>query len=50
MHPAKALCAKSSTPRAGASRIVPDTKLLLAELKSGEWSLVIANVAMTGLE
>jgi len=31
-------------------RIVPDTKLLLAELKSGEWSLVIANVAMTGLE
>jgi DNA-binding response OmpR family regulator len=31
-------------------RIVPDTKLLLAELKSGEWSLVIANVAMTGLD
>jgi DNA-binding response OmpR family regulator len=31
-------------------RIVPDTKLLLAELRSGEWSLVIANVAMTGLE
>jgi DNA-binding response OmpR family regulator len=30
-------------------RIVPDTKLLLAELKTGEWSLVIANVAMTGL-
>jgi DNA-binding response OmpR family regulator len=29
--------------------IVPDTKLLLAELKTGEWSLVIANVAMTGL-
>jgi DNA-binding response OmpR family regulator len=31
-------------------RIVPDAKLLLAELKSGEWSLVIANVAMTGLD
>jgi DNA-binding response OmpR family regulator len=29
-------------------RIVPDTQLLLTELKSGEWSLVIANVAMTG--
>ena len=31
-------------------RIVPDKKLLLNELKSGEWSLVIANVAMTGLD
>jgi DNA-binding response OmpR family regulator len=31
-------------------RIVPDMKLLLAELRSGEWSLVIANVAMTGLD
>jgi DNA-binding response OmpR family regulator len=31
-------------------RIVPDAKLVLAELKSGEWSLVIANVAMTGLD
>jgi DNA-binding response OmpR family regulator len=31
-------------------RIVPDTKLLLAELKTGEWSLVIANVTLTGLE
>jgi DNA-binding response OmpR family regulator len=30
-------------------RIVPDANLLLAELKTGEWSLVIANVAMTGL-
>lgn len=30
-------------------RIVPDTKLLLNELKTGEWSLVIANVVMTGL-
>jgi DNA-binding response OmpR family regulator len=29
-------------------RIVPDTQLLMTELKSGEWSLVIANVAMTG--
>ena len=31
-------------------RIVPDTKLLLAELKSGEWSLVIANIALTGID
>jgi DNA-binding response OmpR family regulator len=31
-------------------RILPDAKLVLAELKSGEWSLVIANVAMTGLD
>lgn len=31
-------------------RIVPDTKMLLAELKTGEWSLVIANVALTGVE
>jgi DNA-binding response OmpR family regulator len=31
-------------------RIVPDTKLLLAELKTGEWSLVIANIALTGLD
>ena len=31
-------------------RIVPDTKLLLSELKTGEWSLVIANVALTGLD
>jgi len=31
-------------------RIVPDTKLLLAELKTGEWSLVIANVALTGVD
>jgi DNA-binding response OmpR family regulator len=31
-------------------RIVPDIKLFTAELKSGEWSLVIANVAMTGLD
>jgi DNA-binding response OmpR family regulator len=31
-------------------RIVPDTKLLFAELKTGEWSLVIANVALTGLD
>jgi len=31
-------------------RIVPDKKLLLAELKTGEWSLVIANVALTGVE
>src|SRR3984885_7376315 len=31
-------------------RIVPDVKLLLTELKTGEWSLVIANVAMIGLD
>jgi DNA-binding response OmpR family regulator len=31
-------------------RIVSDTRLLLAELKTGEWSLVIANVAVTGLD
>jgi DNA-binding response OmpR family regulator len=31
-------------------RIVPDTQMLLAELKTGEWSLVIANVALTGVE
>ena len=31
-------------------RIVPDTKLLLSELKSGEWSLVIANVALAGVD
>ncbi|HYL84797.1 MAG TPA: hypothetical protein VE263_11225 [Candidatus Angelobacter sp.] len=30
-------------------RAVLDTSLLLAELKSGEWSLVVANVAVTGL-
>jgi DNA-binding response OmpR family regulator len=31
-------------------RIVPDTKMLLAELKTGEWSLVIANVALMGVD
>src|SRR5258708_26825975 len=31
-------------------RIVPDTQMLLSELKTGEWSLVIADVAMTGLD
>jgi DNA-binding response OmpR family regulator len=31
-------------------RIVTDTQMLLAELKTGEWSLVIANVALTGIE
>jgi DNA-binding response OmpR family regulator len=30
-------------------RIVVDAQLLLAELKTGEWSLVIANVALTGI-
>jgi DNA-binding response OmpR family regulator len=31
-------------------RPVGDTQMLLAELKTGEWSLVIANVALTGVE
>jgi DNA-binding response OmpR family regulator len=31
-------------------RIVPDAQMLLAELKTGEWSLVIADVALTGVE
>jgi len=31
-------------------RIVPDTTLLLAELKTGEWSLVVANAALIGLD
>jgi DNA-binding response OmpR family regulator len=31
-------------------RLVPDTQLLLAELKTGEWSLVIANIAVTGVD
>ena len=31
-------------------RVIPDSKLLLAELKTGEWSLVIANIALLGLD
>jgi DNA-binding response OmpR family regulator len=31
-------------------RVVPDSQMLLAELKTGEWSLVIANVALTGVD
>ena len=31
-------------------RVVPDTQLLLAELKSAEWSLVVANAAATGFD
>jgi DNA-binding response OmpR family regulator len=31
-------------------RIVSDTTMLLAELKTGEWSLVVANVAQTGVD
>lgn len=31
-------------------RIAPDTKLLFSELKSGEWSLVIANIALAGVD
>ena len=30
--------------------IVADPNLLLAELRNGEWALVVANVAVTGLE
>lgn len=31
-------------------RLVQDPRLLLTELKSGEWSLVIANVALSGID
>jgi DNA-binding response OmpR family regulator len=31
-------------------RVVPNTQLLLAELKTAEWSLVIANIALTGID
>src|SRR6202051_4070317 len=31
-------------------RVVPDTKMLQAELKTGEYSLLIANIAMVGVE
>jgi len=31
-------------------RTVQDTQMLLAELKTGEWSLIIANVVLTGVE
>ena len=31
-------------------RLVPDLKMLQAELKTGEYSLLIANIAMIGLE
>jgi DNA-binding response OmpR family regulator len=31
-------------------RVVTDSQMLLAELKTGEWSLVIANVALTGVD
>jgi DNA-binding response OmpR family regulator len=31
-------------------RNVQDTRQLLAELKTGEWSLVVANVALTGID
>ena len=31
-------------------RLVHDAQMLLTELKTGEWSLVIANVALTGVE
>lgn len=30
-------------------RIIPDPRLMLSELSTGEWSLVIANVTLTGL-
>jgi DNA-binding response OmpR family regulator len=31
-------------------RVVPDTKMLQVELKTGEYSLLIANIAMVGVE
>ena len=31
-------------------RVTSDSKLLLTELKTGEWALVIANIALLGLE
>jgi DNA-binding response OmpR family regulator len=31
-------------------RVVSDSQMLLTELKTGEWSLVIANVALTGVD
>jgi DNA-binding response OmpR family regulator len=31
-------------------RLVQDPKLLLTELKSGQWSLVIANIALAGMD
>ena len=31
-------------------RVIADTKLLLNELKTGEWSLVIANILLLGLD
>ena len=31
-------------------RVVPDIKMFLAELRTGEWSLVIANVTITGTD
>ena len=31
-------------------RLVSDTKYLFSELKTGEWSLVIANIALTGTD
>ena len=31
-------------------RVVPDTKMFLAVLRTGEWSLVIANVTITGTD
>jgi DNA-binding response OmpR family regulator len=31
-------------------RMVPDSTMLLAELKTGEWSLVVANVSQIGID
>jgi DNA-binding response OmpR family regulator len=30
-------------------QVVPEANLLLSELRSGEWSLVVANIAVTGI-
>jgi DNA-binding response OmpR family regulator len=31
-------------------KVISDTRLLLSELRSGDWSLVIANIALLGLD
>ena len=31
-------------------KVISDTRLVLSELRSGEWSLVIANIALLGLD
>jgi DNA-binding response OmpR family regulator len=31
-------------------RVVPESRALLSELSTGEWSLVVANIALTGID